>query len=526
MPRTIVNDVTGERAVLMDDGSIIPAPEAGLMAQAGRQVADLGSGIMSAYGNLTDNPELVARAEAETARRNQLFQGTDILDPYTSMAGQAIPGLATFPITGGAGLAGQVATNIGIGAAESALDLGEGGTFLERGVAGGAGGLIGDVAGRTLGRVFNMARGLANDIRMGRGTAENVAARQADELGIPTLASQRLEPGTQAQRQMERLEQGAAASIAPPGVFREVAEGKARVFNEAAQEAIGLAPGEFDRLGPDALLEANRRISEGFADVAANAASQGPIQIGEELATRIANTRGQIPQLQARGRFQGLADGVLSGNEWNVARRALAQDAANAAAKGDYELADDIFADVEQLDRIMEPLMGTDTLENFARLREQYRVFKILSKPGVIRQDGEVSIRNLNRALNAGTGFGTTAQQGLPTVNPESKRLIDVARVGSDPSLQEFRSSGTAENQALREFIGDSLSGPLGPVRAAAQLAAPAAVGAASSGGGRGVIGLTTPAPVQAVTAGGAVGRSLLDEALYPFVGVEDERRP
>jgi hypothetical protein len=310
------------------------------------------------------------------------------------------------------------------------------------------------------------------------------------------------------------------------GLQEATERGKQQVYKGAVLEGIGLPATAFDDLGPEALRAANQRLSDGFGDVAAVAAAQGAIEVPNDLAMRILNTRGQIPALRKRGRFQGLTEegeAVLSGNEWNIARRALASDAANAAAKGEYELAEDIFNDVQQLDDTMENLVGPELREEFARLREQYRVLKIISKQGIIKPDGNVSIKNLNRALNQGTGFGKTAQQGLPTVNEESGRLIDLARVGSSPDLQPFRSSGTAENLAASRAAAMVLNPTEWPALAG-EIAMPLAASATSTRGGRAVTGALTPAPLRARQAGSATGRSMLDELLYPFVGVEDER--
>ena len=154
MPRIVIDDVTGVRFVQTESGELIPAEEASLLAQAGRQFADIGSGIQAAYGELTDDQAMVARAQADTAARNQAFRGTDIADPYTSMVGQALPGLATAPMSG-------LMTGLALGAAESALDYGEGGTFGQRAAAGATGAFIGDMAGRVMARGMNLAEGLS-----------------------------------------------------------------------------------------------------------------------------------------------------------------------------------------------------------------------------------------------------------------------------------------------------------------------------------------------------------------------------
>jgi hypothetical protein len=522
MGRLVVNEKTGEQAYLHDDGMIQPVEAPGVMAQAGRQMADLGSGIKYLYGDLTDQPELVNQARAETLERNRWFAGADEAHPYQSMVGQALPGVATFPVTGGASLFGQMATNAAIGATESALDLGEPGTMTERAIAGAGSGLFGDVLGRVAGRTWNAAKGLVSDLRLGRGVAESPVAREAEQAGLSLTESQRATPGTQQQRLLQRLEQGAESSMFSPGLQAGNEAANQAVYRSGVARAIGLGDDPIEELGPQALLEANTRLSEGFSEVAAEVAESGPMNIGTELGDRILSTKGQIKELHKRKRFQGLESGIISGTEWGIARRALASDAANAAARGEHELADDLYADVEILDRLMESRLGTDARENFARLREQYRVLQIVGKQGVLK-DGDVSVRNLNRALQAGTGFGKTAQQGLDTVNPESSELINLARLGADKQFAPFRSSGTAENLSAQRMAGMALD-PTSWASLAGEAIMPTAVGLTSSRGGRAVTGALTPAPVQARAAGSAAGRSMLDELLYPFVGIEDDR--
>ena len=518
------NPDTGEVFYIHDDGSIVPADNPGMMAFAGRRTASMGSGLQAAYGELTDQPELVNQANLDSAERNRLWAGYDENNPVTKMLGDAVPSLAAGVVTGGRSLTGQLAASAGVGAVESALDYDAGGDYLSRALAGGAAGVIGDIGGRVLGRVTRSVKGMVDDFRLGRNVADNPVAREAEELGLETLGSQRAMPDSQTQRSLQRLEQGAESSMFSQGLQSGVQESNQAVFREGVLKAIGLDPAEFTDLSPETLLAANRRISDGFTDVSMMVAERGgTLQIPDDLARSIKGTRGQISDLIARGRFAGLDNGVISGNEWNVARRALSQDAAQRAAKGEYEIADELFADVETLDRLIEERLPDNLLDDFARLREQYRVFKTVNRDGVVNPDGEVVIKSLNRRLRNDTGFGNTARLGTETTNPETAELINLARVGANPQLQPFRSSGTAENLSAQRVAG-MVFDPTEWLSLAGEMAAPAATGVTSRGGGRAVTGLFTPSPPQFQRAGSLIGRSALDEALYPYVGIEDDR--
>ena len=321
---------------------------------------------------------------------------------------------------------------------------------------------------------------------------------------------------------MQRLEQGAESSMFSPGLQASARETNQGVIRERVLYAVGLDPTDFDSLGPEALKAADTRLSEGFTEIASEAASTGPIVLSEDLANAIKNTKGQISDLMKRGRFQGLEDNIISGQEWTVARRALAQDAANAAGKGQYEMADELYSDIEALDSVMDERIGPELRDQFSRLREQYRVLKIVNKSGVINENGEIAMKSLNRRLREGTGFGDTAKMDRGTFNGETQDLLDAARVGASPDLQDFRSSGTAENMSAQRAAGMMLD-PTEWLSLAGEVAAPAATGVASRRGGRAVTGALTPSPVPFKDAGAAAGRSMLDEMFYPFVGVEND---
>jgi hypothetical protein len=522
--RRKVRDGHGNFGFLEPDGSITVVDNPGKLGFAWKQAQELVAGGAEIAGKVSGFDGLEDWANKRAYEIDEEYGDASELYPFDSFVGEALPGVATMPITGGTSMWGQLATSAAIGAAESALDIGEGGHPAQRAVAGAAGGLLGEGGGRVLGRIWNSAKGLFNDIKLGRDVAVNPKARDAEDMGFELLESQRMAPNSQEQRVMQRLEQGAESSMFSPGLQASARETNQGVIRERVLDAIGLDPVDFDAMGPEALKAADTRLSEGFTEIASEAAGTGPITLGDDLASAIKNTRGQISDLMKRGRFQGLEDNIISGQEWNIARRALAQDAANAAGKGQYEMADELYADVEALDQIMDERIGPDLRNQFSRLREQYRVLKIVNKSGVINENGEIAMKSLNRRLREGTGFGDTAKMDRGTFNGETQELLDAARLGASPEFQPFRSSGTAENLSAQRVAGMAFD-PTQWLSLAGEVAAPAATGVASKRGGRAVTGALTPSPVPFKDAGAAVGRSMLDESLYPFVGIEDERQ-
>ena len=171
------DNVTGDRYWQDDDtGEITFAPEAGMLALAGRQFADLGAYDLV---GANQNPSFPEVRQENLQARNAAFRGADMADPIRDIVGQALPGMATAPLSAGS-LAGSLALNAGLGAAESGLDVGEGGTLLQRSLAGGLAGVAGDVGGRLVSRVARGVKGFLDDAAagiMGRKAADNPLAQ-------------------------------------------------------------------------------------------------------------------------------------------------------------------------------------------------------------------------------------------------------------------------------------------------------------------------------------------------------------
>ena len=533
MGREVWDEVTGERFYQDDSGALMPAPESSLLAQAGRQMADIGSGIQSAAGRALDNPAWINAAEQDTAARNAAFAGTDQASPIQSMVGQAIPSIATAPITGGASVLGQMAANVGIGAAESALDLGEGGTFGSRALAGAAGGVLGDIGGRAMGRIANTAKGLYDDILRARPAPANPAAATFEALGGRTLAHQRMEQGTDAQRLAQRMAQGAEVAGNAPRTMTDVAQANDALFRDRLVEAVGLDPGAYDNLGNQFKSDALDHFNSGFSQVAREASTAGEIALDSTTATKLASIP-EIKELIGLGEFQGLADGgnTITGEQWMTAREALTEAAATRFANGKSPAGKILFGMVDELDADIGRHVPDEFLSDYARLREQYRVFSIAERPNAISSDGQVNVRTLRKALDSRSqGFGRTATGGGETVNAESRALIDTMQAADNPEFKAFKSSGTAENQALENMADDAVRAttdmmagdPRSTLGMIGKLQAPSVIAASNMGGGRMFEGAKTP-NIPLRTAGGVAGRGALDELFYPFIGRDDDR--
>lgn len=519
-----IDETTGQRFYIDDEGNEYPADNPGLLAQAGRQVADMGSGLQMAWGNVTGNDALVQQAEQETAARNAIFAGADQAYPWQSMIGQALPGMAAGAYSGLWG-------GLGLGAAEGALDVSEGGNAWQRAGAGALGAAAGEVLGRVLGRAFNLVEGISQ-ATAGRTLTANPQAAAFERLGGETMAYQRMTPDTLGQSFAEAATKGARVSMFGAAPVKRAFRANDALFNEAAAEAVG-AP-----LGPSGILDtawrksALDRFDLGFAEVAGIAQQKGQMKVRGALLRSLNNNR-VINRLRDEfGMFKGLNrkhDQFLTGREWFEARKVLADQAAleeNAALAGRY------YGLIDELDTWMarQPGMGKEFTELFAGLRDQYRVFRQLEKPNVINTEGNINIKPLNRVLRSEDGYGRTATAGTrKTANEATQRLIDLAEAGDKPGFAAFKSSGTAENQQLRETMQD-VSGAItegagGLVRGVLNQAAPMVTPLMELGGGLPYdYLLNRPAMRAGVGIGQGVGRGALDEMFYPLVGVQDER--
>lgn len=531
-------DDMGNMYVVDDNGNAQMYNEAGVLAHTGRQFADM-------YDNLrlftASDEQTRNQIRRDLAERERLFAPAEEVEPVAAFVGSALPGMATAPLSA-SGMLGGFALNAGLGAAEGALSYDPNASAGQRALAGAASGALGDWAGRIVGRVFNGARGLADDVAFSRaqragispeGIPEDVARWEA--LGGRVPGYQYLEEGTKPRRLAERAAQYNEASVNPDPYIRQVTDHNDRLMTQAASEAVGVpTDGALDSGWRRAVLDAH---SEGFANMAARAAdADGVIEVGGPLLKKLRNNRVLKQLREDYDMFQGLDadDAFLSPTEYMEARMAIA---GMAADESNASLAKAHWSLVDELDNFMETRLATDPtfVRDYATLREQHRVFLQLEKPNVIDARGEINMGALDRQLKRPSGFGRQATAPGGTNVPKNlstERLIELADAGNQTAFKAFKSSGTAENLAGRTFVEDvadaTVEAATGNMRPGLSLAiqanAPGAIGRANRGRGAMFEGAYTPAGTGFLRAGGGIGRSMLDEQLYPFVGVRDDR--
>lgn len=514
----------GMQVYVHDDGTVSQAERPGLLAQAGRNVANITSGLQMATGYALDDQELIRSAREDVAERNRLFAGADEAYPWESMIGQGLPSVATFPIAG-------VLPSMAIGATESALDISQPGSVQQRIAAGAMGGLFGEAAGRIVGRIMNGVEGISRAIT-GEVLEANPDAKAFEALGGELMAYQRMTPDTLGQGLAMRVAQGADAALIPTSKISGRAARNEALLNRTVADAVGVPPDAAGRLSPEWRGEVVQRFNDEFGYIEASARQAGELDISESVANRLARNPEIKNANTEDGLFQAIMDGgtVLEPGEYIEARDAMTDHINSLYSKGANKRAIRAERALKALDdEIAAKVGGEEFGAEFAKLREQYRVFKLLERPNVINKKGGLNPGAANRVLRSESGFGRAATAGQEVTNPETRALIDLAEAADKPDFAPFQTSATAERQALREGaddVGEAATGGMaGIIRAGINQGAPFVAPLMEAGGGLPYERMMNqPAPRSWVELGRAAGRGMLDEAFYPFVGIDDER--
>lgn len=503
---------------------------------AGRKV----SSALDNMAMLMAGPDERVGISARMADEAQRMAWANQRSPVTQFVGEA--GLMAPTAALGAGTAaGAIALNTGLGALEGALDYMPGTGVGGRAVAGAVASNLGDLGGRMVSRVFNTARGLVQDLRGRTAQAANPAARDFEALGGRTLAYQRMEPNSPGQRKAERFSQWALASENPPGAFQEVLDANDSLVRERAAASVGMPAPANGVLDDDWRGAALDSINAQYVDLRARADGLPAMPVDSAIYRNLMRSEG-VRRAIDDGLFAGLVrpddapddwTPTLTGREYMDAREYLAQEQANLwerDAKGAERLGNYIDAFDQQAEAALgDPQFTAD----YGRTREQYRNYLLLEKPNVINSEGQINVGTLHRALVAPSGYGrkaSAAQAGIK--NPETAALVDLTLAANKPTFKPFKSSGTAENMAVGSAMGDAATAAgeaatgnvLPALGLMAKARAPGVIAASNMGNGAMFQGMNTPSPAWARSQGAFVGRSFMDEMLYPFVGAEDDR--
>lgn len=278
------------------------------MISAGKTITDMGRGLESLYqkgaGLMTDTSEQQAALRAEQSQADQQMQPLQESNPYQVMAGQALPGLATMPLSGG--LLPQVAIGAGMGGIRGANN--QGGQAITEGVLSG----MGYGAGKGLSSILQMAKGGGK--RVG-GEAGRLLDR-ADELGFYTMPGQRT-----GSRPMQQLDVTIKRSPHTSSLVEEGLQNNQKTLNRLALEAIGETG---DEIGVNTLGDAFKRIGGVYDDVAAGVDEMAVPGLDDFSQMMSPDS---IPRFKNyTDRFPGLLEGRLTGDEFSRLRQIVAKD--------------------------------------------------------------------------------------------------------------------------------------------------------------------------------------------------------
>ena len=454
---------------------------------AGRSLSNVWNNLRLGLANVGGLDEAGERIRQEMASEQAAFEPLARAQPVSTAIGRALPALATAPIgmLGAAGMAGRLATGVGVGAVEGAAtaDPGEQMQGAQMGAAFGAGGeLVGSMAGR----VVNAARGMRE-----RSLDE---ATQALGRRYEQITGGRLSPAQQTGSQtLETIEAAAQRNPALNWMdIRDTQRAQAG-YNRAAVEALGLeAPADLSGINAGMLDQAASRIGKVFDD-AAKGIERVPISSAEldDMAEAFSMDARRIVE-QYKRRWPGLDEGVLTGKQWSHFRQANAKDVRSAWRNNPGA--------AEDLGRVQDWLVSKANVANpgmRARLDEakkQWTVLRALERPAGLNPQGDVNAGVVGRALARADRFGF-GRGGIGGGDEALERFYDATR-GMNRFASRIPTSGTAEGllaaqaiesprQALTTAVAGGLARPL--YRAAAPMA---------------VEGLASP-------VGGAVGRTL-----------------
>lgn len=397
--------------------------------------------------------------EARQALRGQQF-------PVSTFAGQMLPYMALPHSTVSTPLraagTGAVIGGVGSGGDPSAA------------LFGALGGGAGQPAGAAAGRILSHAKNVQTPFQQ-RAVADFRA------MGGRTTPAQ--ETGTKG---LQIIEAKMESSPMMAGRLDDLLAQNQSVANRAGAEAMGEVGDQIDDM---VFNQARARLGREF-DAVADAVGRADVDdvFLERLADAQAGTIGSIIKTpEARRKVQETIDAIIDQAEDGVLTgpqlKKFSEEARTAAfrakskADPDANLGDAYDAIGEAIDDLLLRSAPDENLaQRIATMREQYRAFKLLQNPGVVRQG------NLNPAVlanvlarKAPNEYKLGGRQGTAT---PMDRLFATARFG-EAVARPFGRSGTAERSMspFAPYAGTGMAGSL-----AAGTWEPAAIGLAAWG--------------------------------------------
>ena len=458
------------------------------MVGTGKVLTDWKRGLSGLFGDSD-------AAAAEQAEADELFAPLAKAQPGATMAGQALPYLATAPLGGSAAAAGRfgstVAGQAGLaGGMGFALNEGNVGERLQSGLMEGTMGAGGAFAGNMAGRLLNSM----TDIYAG-------AAAGVKRAGGQVTPGQALD---------SPLLKRAEATLQSTGAFDEMGQANQTVLNRKAAAALGQSGSD---LTPAGLGQAADDIG-GRMNAALDTVDM--IQVEPELLARVNKIGAASPFAELPELAEGATE--LTGKQYQQMRRQIsdivrseAKTASPTANKMQYAQ-----STLEGLDDAFTEAASPGAAEALRTAREQWRNLVAMEKGIAVTSDGQVNAKSMNNALKSIYGSTKTRGKTGRLANPETEDLFKTMEAFSGRGVAPIvGDSGTATRAGLGLGLGALAGGATyGATEGDVTNSLIAALLATAGGRAYGKLGNLIPALGQAVpgmaSAGRAAGQGLM----------------
>lgn len=354
------------------------------MIGAGKTLTDLGRGAQKLYYGATDDKqalgELKAKADEEQGWYDQLANE----NPWSTMAGEMLPYLATAPLSGG------LMTQAGVGAVGEGLRYGK--NQGAQGIMGGAMSMGGYGVGRMAPRIMGAIKGAAQSNKQALRSLTEGQQRlvgRADELGYKLKPGQRLQS-----KPLQQIERSAESMPFTSGLTEGMEKENQALLNRLALESIG-------EVGEDIRGNSFANAADRIGDVYDNSAkSIGVIDLNQKVMGDMfddMSVEGEKYIAAYVKKYPSLAEGRLTGVEFNKLSSKVERDIRNAFVSNPG-VADDLIDFKSHMHTMLMKASPKDA-EKLKVAGKQWKNLKALESGNSVTK-GNVNPRTLSSKLN------------------------------------------------------------------------------------------------------------------------------
>lgn len=389
MGKYYINKDTGETGFqLTPGGKIFPVPDYNQQGAEGTgNIEALWQGLGKFGHDVQRNIGLRDNALGDTSASDAAARAEN---PIMFRAGEYGPAFVGGGAYRGASILGKVAAataNTGIDAGLNVLSGDPDQSWQERAAWGAGGRVAGDMSARILGRLWGGMKGAAGDMPVGNAAQNRMAQRFAARGG-------QLNPGM-----VGGVAEGNLASRMETGrftsrLFDPAIEANQRIFARDAATLAGLKPSDMrdiDRFTYDDLTTAFTENGKGFDKIADRI---DEITLPEKFQRWLSDDAREL--LRRKG-VEVADEGPITipGKHLTRIRSRLLKKKTQEYKSGDADAGELLGDDMDDLDDIVEELVPGGLKQDYARVREQYRILKGMEGIGNYDDAGLRPMKNL-----------------------------------------------------------------------------------------------------------------------------------